>query len=389
MSARFQNRSFAEHILVWFLGSLVLLACDLALARSSNIGVRTPSPQIQAAHILPESELQTGIALTQQGHFSEAIPHLLAAKGRVGDEYAATFDLALCYVGTNQFNQAAVILEALKSSGHSTAAVNNLLAQAYIGATQPQKALAAFREAARQSPLDEKMYLLIADACMDHQWYEVGSEVLNIGLKNLPGSAKLHYERGVFSTLLDQPDQAKSDYEAAAKLARGTDISYMALGQKDLLEGNIRDAIEVTQRGIKAGNENYILLAIFGNSVALAGTGPGEPLFAEAESALEKSIAERPRYAPSQLALGELLLRAGRLGDAVAHLEEARQLMPTDPSIYSHLAVAYRRQGRADDAQQMLRILSRLNEQGLQKYKSDSPTKTGYVAAGRIPGKPE
>jgi tetratricopeptide (TPR) repeat protein len=292
-------------------------------------------------------------------------------------------------VGTNQFSEAAQILHGLKNSGHSTAAVNDLLAQAYIGGSQPEKAIAAFQEAARQSPLDEKLYLLIVDACMDHSSYDLGIEVLKVGLKNLPRSAKLHYERGVFLTLLDQPDQAAYEYDTGAKLGRGTDISYMALGQKDLLEGDIQDAIEVTHRGMKAGNENYTLLAIFGNAVALAGTSPDQPLFAEAESALEKSIAERPQYAPSQLALGELLLRAGRVSDAVVHLEEARRLTPNEPSIYSHLAVAYRRQGRAEDAQQMLGILSKLNEQRLQKYKSESPTKAGYVASGRTPGKPQ
>src|SRR5579863_2729045 len=49
-----------------------------------------------------EAELQTGTALTRKGLFLEAIPHLLAARGRVVNEYAANFNLALCYAGTGQ-----------------------------------------------------------------------------------------------------------------------------------------------------------------------------------------------------------------------------------------------------------------------------------------------
>lgn len=363
------------------------LCTSASWAWHSNSRPQASAQARQAPPTAPESELQTGIALTQQGHFSDAIPHLRAAQGQVADEYTASFDLALCYVGTNQFGQALQLLEELKESGNSTAAVNNLLTQAYIDSGQPQKAIPSFQEAAKQTPLDEKLYLLIADACMDHQSYELGSNVLELGLKNLPHSASLHYEQGVFLTLLDQVEQAKFQYDAAAKLARGTDISYMALGQKDLLEGNIQDAIQATGRAIRTGHRNYVLLALFGNAVALAGTSPDQPLFPEAESALEKSIAERPRYAPAHLALGELLLRAGRISDAVVHLEEARQLAPNDPSIYSHLAIAYRRQGRPGDAQQMLAILARLNEQRSQRYKSNSPTKAGYVASGRTPGR--
>jgi hypothetical protein len=36
-----------------------------------------------------EAELQTGLALTRSGHFSEAVPHFLAARGHVADEFAA------------------------------------------------------------------------------------------------------------------------------------------------------------------------------------------------------------------------------------------------------------------------------------------------------------
>jgi len=100
----------------------------------------TLSPQDQA-----EEELQKGTALTQRGSFSEAIPHLLAARGRVSSEYAANFNLALCYTGTSQFKEAIEILYGLRSGGHDNVDVENLLAQAQIGNSQPQKALASLR----------------------------------------------------------------------------------------------------------------------------------------------------------------------------------------------------------------------------------------------------
>ncbi|MFZ0641167.1 MAG: tetratricopeptide repeat protein [Candidatus Acidiferrales bacterium] len=325
----------------------------------------------------------TGIALTHKGEFSSAIPHLLAARGRVADEYAANFDLALCYVATNQYEDAVDVLASLTNGGHATADVNNLLAQAYIGVAQPQRALAAFQQAVQQTPQDEKLYLLVADACMDRESYDLGTEILNIGLRHLPRSARLHYDRGVFLTFQDQPDLAKSDYEMAAKLAPETDISYMALGQNDLLEGNLPGAIEITHKGIRAGHENYILLTIFGDAVIRSGATPDERVFVEAQQALEKSVAERPNYAASQLALGELYLAGGRLDDAVAHLESARQLAPQNPAAYSHLAIAYRRLGRSDQAQQVLAILSKLNQQQAEKYKTDSPSKPSYIASGR------
>src|SRR5256885_6179404 len=99
-----------------------------------------------------EAELQNGTALTRQGAFLEAIPHLLASRGRVASDYAANFNLALCYVATGQSQRAIPVLTDLRSSGHDKAEVNNLLAQAYVGDAQDQKALEATRRAAALSP---------------------------------------------------------------------------------------------------------------------------------------------------------------------------------------------------------------------------------------------
>lgn len=335
-----------------------------------------------------ESELQAGIALTQKGEFERAIPHLLAARGHVADKYAANFDLALCYVATNKFNEAIGILSDLETGGHATAAVNDLLAQAYVGAGRTDKAFAAFQRAVHQTPEDEELYVLVADACMEHEAYDLGMQVVDAGLKRLPNSAKLHYERGAFSTYENQMDQASSEYEMAAKLAPHTDIFYIASAQNDLLQGRIQDAIGVTRKAIQRGSDNYILLAIFGNAVARDGIAPDQPLFAEAEKALAKSIKERRGYAPAHLALGELLLTAGRVDEAISHLEQARELAPADSAVYSHLAIAYRRSGRADDEQRMLAILAKLNQEQAQKYKTNSPNKAGYVASAPANHKP-
>jgi len=142
-----------------------------------------------------ETELQTGTALTSHGQFNEAIPHLLAAHGRVANEYAADFNLSLCYVATQQPKKAIPLLISLRNSGHDSAAVENLLAQAYVGDSQNQRALETLQRAAVFTPENEKLYMFVADACMGKQAYAVGMQVVDLGLKHLPNSARLHFER--------------------------------------------------------------------------------------------------------------------------------------------------------------------------------------------------
>src|SRR5258708_6259532 len=248
-----------------------------------------------------EAEVQKGTALTTRGSFVEAIPHLLAARGRVSNDYAASFNLSLCYVATGQPKQAIPILTTLRADGYDSADVNNLLAQAYIGDGQSQKALEALLRAANFTPENEKLYLFVADACMDKQAYALGLQVVNLGLQHLPDSARLHYERGMCLASLDQFDAGKSDFELAGKLAPDSDVAFVASAQEKMFEGSITEAIAVAREGIKKGHQDYVLLTLLGEALLRSGISPGQPEFAEAREALGKSVVQHPSYASSQL----------------------------------------------------------------------------------------
>lgn len=327
-----------------------------------------------------DAELQTGTALTRKGSFREAIPHLLAARGRVANEYVANFNLALCYVATSQFKPAIAVLNELRGGSHDGVDVQNLLAQAYIGDAQPEKALASVRKAAALSPQNEKLYVFVADACMDHKDYTLGLKVIDIGLKNLPQSARLHYERAMFLTQLDLPDQAKPQFELARQLAPEREIGYLAAAQQALFAGEIPAAIRFAREGVMEGYESPALLMVLGEALIRSGASPGQPEFEEAQIALEKAAAQRPNDPASQIALGSLYLTAGRFEDAIVHLKIARQLEPDKTSVYANLAKAFQRQGDVHSAQEALAVLEKLNRDQADRIGSaPGDRKMGYA----------
>lgn len=321
----------------------------------------TASAEQQAEGTPAEDELRQGTALTRQGSFSEAIPHLLAARGRVRNEYAAGFNLALCYVGSGEYKKAIPLLNGLRQQGHENTDVENLLAQAYVGNGQPNEALAALEKAATMSPQNEKLYLFVSDACTEHQDYALALKVVTTGLRNLPQSPPLHYQRGMLLANLDELDRAKEDFALVSKLAAGSEIGYVSAAQKELLEGNISGAVQAAREGVSKGFDSPILLTILGEALLRSGASPGQPEFGEAQAALEKAVAERPNDPSSQIALGRLYLIAGRSAEAIVHLEKARQMQPDRPVIYASLAKAYQRQGDEQAAQQALATLEKLN----------------------------
>ncbi len=307
-----------------------------------------------------EQELQKGTALTRDGRFAEAIPHLKAARGQVANEYAAGFNLALCFLATGDYSHAVSLLNELRRD-HDNADVQNLLAQAYVGSGQSSQAWAVLEHAAASSPQNEKLYVFVADACTDHQDFAFGVKVVNLGLRNLPQSARLHYQRGMFLTQLDRYDQAKTDFESAAKLAPGDEIAYLSQAEERMLGGDIPGALAIARDGIAKGFENPVLLTVLGEALLRTGIAPGQPEFAEAQSALERAVIARPNDPASQIALGQIYLQAGSLKDAVAHLEKARQMKPNQPSVYANLAKAYQRQGDTQRAHEALATLEKLN----------------------------
>jgi tetratricopeptide (TPR) repeat protein len=330
-----------------------------------------------------EAELRAGIDLTSHGHFAEAIPHFLAAQGHVSDEFAVNFNLALCYVGINQFPQAVQILNELRNSGHADANVENLLAQAYVGTAHPKEAFDALQRAATLTPRNEKLYVFVADACVSQQDYDLGLRVVDFGLQALPNSARLHYQRAYFLSLLDQFDIAKADFDLAASLDPQSEIAFVAGAQKNLFEGNLPEAIRIARTAVRQERANYLSLSILGEALVRSGATPGQPEFAEAKNALMAAVAARPNYASAQIALGSLLITAGEMNAAVEHLKKGREFDPGNPAVYSHLAVAYRRLGKPEKAEEMLQTLAKINAQQAAKINTAPGERKAVPGAGR------
>ena len=360
---------------------MLLLVVALVLLAMPCVAQRHPSDQLQGSEA--EVELQRAIQLTRKGQFQEAISHFLAVQGEVRDPYAANFNLAICYIGTRQFKLATERLLPLRASRDS-AEVENLLAQSLIGEGRTVDALDAVQRFAKLAPKNEKLYLLAAEACMDNGQHELGLKVVELGLKSLPKSARLYFERGTLLSEMDQFDAARPDFKRTQELAPGSDVAYIAGAQDALYAGNMNEAMRIAREGIEKGNEHFLLLSIYGQAVLAAGIPPGQPAFADAQEALERAVSSHPNFASARVALGKVYMQADRTGDAIAQLEAARALDAKNPAVYSNLAAAYRKRGETQKAEQALATLAKLNQAQAEKIGSaPGERKAGYSSTPR------
>ncbi len=178
---------------------------------------------------------------------------------------------------------------------------------------------------------------------------------------------------------LDEFDRAKEDFQLARQFAPESEIGYLSAAHEMLFEGNIQEALRAARDGINKGFENPVLLTVLGEALLRSGVSPDQPEFKEAQISLEKAVAKRPNDPSSQIALGEIYLLAGRLDDAITHLEKVREMKPGQPSVYANLAKAYRRHGDVQKAKDALATLVQLNQAQAERIRSaPGDRKVGY-----------
>ncbi len=128
------------------------------------------------------------------------------------------------------------------------------------------------------------------------------------------------------------------------------------------------------------------MLTVLGEALIRSGARPGQAEFLEASEALKAAVSARPSYASAQIALGYALLLNNSVDAAIEHLEIGRQLDPKNPAVYSHLAVAYRKIGKKENAEKALATLAQLNaEQAARIYAAPGDRKSipGAFGAAR------
>ena len=319
--------------------------------------------RIAVERLTPRSQFELGLALAQHNLFRQATSYLEAVRPSFPDSYDIGFDLGLCYVQLKEYSQAIKVLQDVSNRGHKTSELDNLLAEAYEDNKQTQAAIDALREATLLAPDDEDNYLDLAALCMSHDSLDLGMEIVNVGLHYHAQSDRLIFQRGLLHAMQNQFELAERDFQQAAELAPEKNFSYVGLGVSYLQTGNLPQAIAMLRQRIRVKPDDPLLQYLFGEALIRSGASPGDPLFKDAQAALETSVRLNPNFAESRVALAKIYLKDNRVEEAIAQLEKARALDSKNQAAYSQLAVAYRRQGKPELAKQMLSSLKELNEQ--------------------------
>jgi tetratricopeptide (TPR) repeat protein len=308
-----------------------------------------------------EAQFAAGVLYAKSKSFAAAARCFHRAQRRYNNPCTAGYDEALMDLRGEIYQGAIDTVERVLAGCQSKGELLNIEAAAYRKLNRVSEAYNALKKAAQLSPYDEQNYIDLADLCLDYNNYDLGAEILDVGLKSIPDSVRIYLHKGVMEAMRANLVKAETDFQFAADLAPDAALPKAALSLTWMAMGEVQKAIQTLREFDKANRTDFAIAYLLGQSLMRQGasTGPGEE--DEAIAAFQKAIRLNPEYAPARAELGKLLLRKGEEARGIVELEKSLSLDPQERTAAYQLAQVYRKKGNLQRASELVARVRNLN----------------------------
>ncbi len=234
-----------------------------------------------------------------------------------------------------------------------------MLALSYFMTDDFPKAAATFRPILPTLPNNPSLLYAAGISLAKSGDSNGASEIFNRMLAQNPDAAEVHLFLGQAHAEQKQGAEALKEFSRALELNPkmpeanyGAGMIHLKQGNREQAESDFRAELAVNPRDASAEFRlGYILLA--------------QQRQPEAIDMLGDVVRQKPNDADAHYVLGKALLEKGDLTPAIDRLETAIRLDPGQPNAYYQLSLAYRRQGRAPEAEATLRQYEKLKQKNL------------------------
>ena len=291
--------------------------------------------------------------------------------------------LATLQLMTDRPKEALETLAPLLQKDDTDVKTLELAASAYEEDSNTPLAVTTLRQAIVLDPHNVDLYIDFTALSMDHQSYQVGIDMVNVGLKAEPKSAPLYMARGVLYVKLARYDEAENDFNRAEELEPNQAISAVARGLEQS-EANDLDRALLTVRSKLATKPNDPdLLYLQADILTKMGQEPGSENFQIALRSAKKAVTLQPTLAAARDVLAKLYLQAGQTHAAIDQCREALKADPKDQTALYHLIQALRKTDNPKEIPDLLKRLAELRAESTKDEREHNRYK--LVEAGAPP----
>jgi tetratricopeptide (TPR) repeat protein len=321
-----------------------------------------------------------GACLAMLGQFEEATAVLKQAIAAQPGSKQVRYNLALAEWKANHGEDALATLQPPEGNGFEDEEFLLLAADISESQNDTARAIAVLRKAILAQPTKVDAYLDLAYISYEHASPQVGVDVLNAGLTQLPENAQIYLVRGVLYAQLGKFMEATEDFATANRLDPSLSFTTTAMGIVQSQEHRSGQALETFRAAAKAHPKDALTQYLFAEALSQQ----AEPASHDTQAIAAAQLAARldPQMVAARDLLATLYLRDGHTQAAIEQCRAALTTDPKDQQALYHLILALRQTDQKDQVPELLKQLMQLRtatqQQAAQekRYKLDDVVTT-------------
>ena len=307
----------------------------------------------------PEALNEYGSCLAQLKRPDDAVAVFTSALSLDPAQREARYNLALAQWQDNKADDALATLQPLVESAPVSSDALALSAEILEARRNTVQAVALLRKAILADPKNIDAYLDFASLSFDHASPQVGIDILNTGLTQLPNEARLYLVRGILLTQLGEFTQAAQDFETASRINPRVQFLGVAEGLVESQQHNSAEALAKFRAAVKLHPNDAYAHYLLAEALEGEGRHPGSAEYKEEVDAAAKAVSLDPHLVAARDLLASIYIENGQTGLAIQQSRGALALDPRDQQAVYHLIVALR---KTDQKDQITGLLKRLME---------------------------
>lgn len=327
-----------------------------------------------------------GYCLYEARQLDKAVPIFERLVSLLPNRAYLAYDLALVLVSSNQPDRAIKVLEPLLTDDQKDPDILSLASQAYEATKNTPRAVALLRQAIVLSPTTPTYYAQFASLCLQHDSFQVGVDMMVVGLKYIPDDPSIYLSRGLLYVELADFDKAERDFSKVERLSAFQSLGSYALDMNEVQRNNPDQALLRVRSQLKVHPDDALLNFFLAQLLMNQSPDVNSNEFQEAMSSAQKTVRLKPEYVPVHDLLASIYMHAGKYSKAIDECHNALQLDPTDEAATYHLLISLKHTGQTSELASLSKQIAVLHRESLQRENERKSFR--LVEAGATPKEP-
>ena len=222
------------------------------------------------------------------------------------------------------------------------------------------RAVELLRNLILANPKDVDAYLQFAIVSYDHTSPQVGIDILNAGLTQMPREPRLYLVRGILQTQFGEFAHAAEDFETAGRIDPELSFLGVAEGLVKSQQHNSAEALTEFRAAAKAHPNDAYVQYLLAQALQQEGKPQGSPEYEEEVKAATLAVKLDPRLVAAHDLLSSIYFENGQMDLAIKQSRDALAVDTTDQQAIYHLILALRKTGQKDQIPVLLKRLVEL-----------------------------